>query len=179
MSCANNLSVADQWAAIHHEDDRDAFIVAVINIRSKDMKVISTCEDCKKPKDQKEVHILAEVNLYAGLPPSPEIYMMLNCTLPLNPPHHWLYTNLPWCEKKNSTMQFALAWDQELHLVNRKGRYSAGSLTHPSNHAEDARRTDRCGISMAGIIPEQEGDTVALQGTIDHLESDLQAERKH
>jgi len=31
---------------------------------------------------------------------------------------------------------------------------------------------------MAGIIPEQDGDTVGLQDRIDHLESDLQAERK-
>jgi len=140
MLRANNLTVADQLAAIHHKDDGDAFVAAVINIRAKDMKVILTCEDRKKPKDQKEAHILMVANLYTGLPPSPEIYAMLECTLPSNPPHRWLYTNLPWCEKKNSTMQFALAWDQELHLVNKEGRYSAGSLTHLSNHAEDARR---------------------------------------
>jgi len=31
MSRANNLTVADQWAAICHEDDGDVFIAAVID----------------------------------------------------------------------------------------------------------------------------------------------------
>jgi len=95
MLRANNLTIADKRAAICRQDDVDAFIAAVINIRAKDMKVILTCEDHKKSKDQKEAHILAVVNLYAELSPSPKIYAMLECTLPLNPPHRWLYTNLP------------------------------------------------------------------------------------
>jgi len=145
----------------------------VINFRAKDIKVLLTCEDRKKPKDPKVAYSLAVVNIYAGLLPLPEIYAMLGCTLPSNPPHHWLYTNLPWCKEKNSTTQFALAWDQELKLVNSEGRYSAGSLTHPSDHAEDARRAGQCRFPMAGIIPEQQDDMVVLQGTIDQLQGDL------
>jgi len=139
MSRANNLTVADQWAAIRDEDDGDLFVAAVLNIPTKDMKVILTCKDCKKPKDKKEAKILAVANLYTGSAPSNEIYAMLEGKLPANPPRRRLYTNLPSWEKKNAIMQFALAWDQELHLVDRQGRYSAGSLSHPADHAEDAR----------------------------------------
>ena len=111
MSRANNLTTNDQWAFIRREDDGDTFIAAVMNIKADDMKVILTCEDRQKPKDKKEANILACAHLYAGLRPSGEIYTALGNTLPSNPVRRRLYTNTPWCEKKNSALQFAVAHD--------------------------------------------------------------------
>jgi len=155
MSRANNLTVADQWTTfIHREDDGEMFVAAVLNIRAKNMEVILTCEDREDPKDKKEANILAMANLYASRVPPVKVYAKLGGILPANPPRRRLYTNLPWCEKKNSTMQFAETRDQDLGLVNNQGRYLAGSLSHAGDHADDAQRVGRCGIPRAGIIPE-------------------------
>jgi len=73
MLRANNLTVADQWAAIQREDDGDSFVAAVLNIPAKDIKVILTCKDHEDPKDKKEAKILAVANLYTRRAPSNKI----------------------------------------------------------------------------------------------------------
>ena len=168
----------DRWAFIRREDDTETFIAAVINIKAEDMKTILTCEDHRKPKDKDEAHVLACANLYAGLPPSGEIYAALGNTLPSNPARRRLYTNLPWCEKKNSALQFAVAHDEDLNLIGPNNQYRSGSLSHPSDHTDNAQRAGRCGIPMAGIVPEELSDIVALQEAIDRLQDELKDERK-
>jgi len=179
MSRANNLTVADQWTTfIRRDDDGETFVAAVLNITSSDMEVILTCKDREDPKDVNEANIFAAANLYTGRVPPVKVYAKLGGNLPSNPPRRRLYTNLPWREKKDSSMQFAVTWDQDLGLVNNQGNYLTGSLSHPGNHADDAQRAGRCGIPRAGIIPEQVDNSAALQAEINHLTNDLQAKWK-
>jgi len=180
MSRANNLTIADQWTTfIRREDDGETFVAAVLNIRSTDMEVILTCKNRDDPQDVNEANILAAANLYAGRAPPVKVYAKLGGILPANPPRHRLYTNLPWCKKKNSTMQFTETRDQDLGLVDNQGNYLTGSLSHPGDHADDAQCAGRCGIPRAGIVPEQVDNSAAFQAEINRLTNALQAERKH
>jgi len=138
-----------------------------------------TCKDRDDPQDVNEVNILAAANLYAGRKPPTKVYEKLGDSLPLNPPCRWLYTNLPWSEKKDSLLQFAVTRDQDLGLVDNQGNYLTGSLSHPGDHADDAQRAGRCGIPRAGIVPEQVDNSAAFQAEINRLTNALQAERKH
>jgi len=179
MSRASNLTIADQWTTlIRREDDGETFVAAVLNITSSDMEVILTCKDRDDPKDETEAGILAAANLYAGRKPPNKVYEKLGNSLPSNPPRRRIYSNLPWSEKKDNTLQFAVTRDQELGLIDNQGNYLTGSLSHHGDHNEDAQRAGRCGIPRAGIVPEPVDNTAAYQAEIARLTNALKAEKK-
>ena len=178
MSRPNNLTIADQWAGIRREDDGTVFIAAVVNFKPDDMKVILQYQKPQVPATKKEANILASAHLYAREPVPVEIYRELDCKLPQNPPRRRLYTNLPWCEKKNMALEFAKVRDHDLNLINdQTGRHYEGSLSHVRDHADDAIRAGRVGIPQAGIMAMQ-SDTEELQSEVNSLNHELQRERQ-
>ena len=102
-----------------------------------------------------------------------EIYRKLDRKLPQNPPRRRLYTNLPWCEKKNTALEFARVRDHELNLIDPvDGRHYEGSLSHERDHGDDAMRAGRVGIPQAGIMAMQP-DTEELQSEITRLNTEV------
>ena len=176
MSRPNNLTINDQWSAIRREDDGTSFVAAVINIKAEDMALILKCKDRRVPENIKEAKVLAVAHLYAGVTVSTEIFEFLGNKLPANPPRRRLYTNLPWCEKKNTSLEFARRRDQELGMIHSNGDFKHGSLSHDNDHADDALRAGRVGIPQAGVMAEQP-DPEDLQKEIDRLKQELQTER--
>jgi len=115
-------------------------MAVVVNIKVEDMKVILICNCFSMLENEKEVYILVVAHLYAGEPVSAKIFEKLNHKLLANLAHHRLYINLPWCEKKNTSLEFAKNHDQDLNLIDSQRNYEGKSVLHPADRADDVLR---------------------------------------